>query len=88
MISYSLPKLGEAKDMQQVRDWADQFAGAVEEALQQIASQAGIGYQVTNNPTQSRSLDVGAATLGDTRAVLGTLIEDLLAKRPSVLGGA
>lgn len=43
-----------------------------------IAVVSGENYTV-NNPSASRTIDVGAATLAETRAVLGTLISDMIA---------
>lgn len=83
-MAYILPKL-EDLSPQGLKSWADQLVGALEQALDEIASAAGTGYQITNNTAPVRALDVAAATLPQLRVFVGTLAEDLQNKNPSLL---
>jgi hypothetical protein len=59
-----------------VSEWLDMLA----DELQRREVPSREPYTVSN-PTTSRSLDVSAATLGELRQVVGTLIEDLVTQR-------
>lgn len=62
-----------------MRAW-DELCRTLETELGALRAPAGqTGYTVTN-ASDSRSLDVSAATLGQLRAVVGTMIADLQKK--------
>ena len=56
----------------------DQALTSLDTRLRALERAVAVGYEVTN-PVLNRSLDVSAATLGDLREVVGTLIVDLQA---------
>lgn len=84
--NYTLPKIESREVSEELRQYLDNLVGEIESALEGLAAQAGVGYEVTNNSAPARTLDVAAATLGQLRIVVGTLIEDLQGKQPAILG--
>lgn len=70
----ALPRL---QNPANITDWASQFVAAVEQRLNALERAYQTGYQVTNNATPARALDVTGATLAQSKVVLGTLIQDL-----------
>jgi hypothetical protein len=69
--------------VQALEGWARDLVRTVESALDQLSTQAGVGWTVTN-PTPNRTLDSSADTAAQVREQLGTLVGDL--KQRSIIG--
>lgn len=73
---FNLPRY-QGPDME-LRRWSDALIQVLEAQQNQAAAPSG-DYTVSN-VTASRTFDATAATLAQTRQVVGTMIEDLQAK--------
>jgi hypothetical protein len=69
--------------MRSMEGWARDLVRTAQSALDQLSTQAGVGWTVAN-PTLNRTLDSAADSTSQVREQLGTLVNDL--KNRSIIG--